>query len=71
MAVGLVRQQDVLDAQQGDEDEGGPHRPHVQAGFSLMRDAQFGDDDPNDVEKEEEIHLSIRKFRYDIRNTSI
>ncbi|KAG7236196.1 hypothetical protein INR49_001314, partial [Caranx melampygus] len=49
--VGLVGDQDELDAQ-GDEDEGGSHGPHVEAGLGLVRHPQLGDENPNDVEQE-------------------
>ena len=56
---GLVGQQDELDAQEGDEDQGGPHRLHVQAGLCLVGHLQLGDEHPHDVEQEEEVHLEM------------
>lgn len=53
----LVGEQDKLDAEQRDEDEGGPHSPHVEAGLGLVRHPQLGDENPNDVQQEEKIHL--------------
>lgn len=57
MVLRLVGQQDKLDAEQRDEDEDGPHSPHVQAGLGLVRHPQLGDEDPDDVQQEEEVHL--------------
>lgn len=54
---GLVREQHILDAEQRDEDERRPHGPHVEAGLGLVRHLQLGDEDPDDVEQEEEVHL--------------
>lgn len=58
----LVGEQDELDAQQRDEDEGGSHGPHVEAGLGVVRHPQFGDEDPDDVEQEEEIHLELKNM---------
>lgn len=55
--LGLVGEQDKLDAEQRDEDEGGSHGPHVKAGLGLVRHPQLGDENPNDVQQEEKIHL--------------
>lgn len=63
VVVGLVGQQDVLDAEQRDEDERGPHRPHVQAGLGLVRHPQLGDEHLHDVEQEEEVHLESHRGR--------
>lgn len=57
----LVGQQDKLDAQKRDEDEGGSHSPHVQAGLGLVRHPQLSDEDPNDVQQEEEVHLEANR----------
>lgn len=59
--LGFVREQDVLDAKQRDEDEGRPHRPHVEAGLGLVRHSQLGDENPNDVQQEEEVHLEVKR----------
>ena len=56
---GLVGQQQNLDAQEGDEDQGGPHRLHVQSELSLVGHLQLGDENPHDVEQEEEVHLEM------------
>lgn len=58
--TGLVGEQDILDAEQRDEDEGGPHGPHVEAGLGLVRDPQLGDENPDDVQQEEKIHLETK-----------
>lgn len=55
--VGLVGQQDKLDAQQWDEDERSPYCPHVEAGFSLVGHPQLGDEHTHNIEQEEEVHL--------------
>lgn len=57
MVLGLVGEQDKLNTQQRDEDEGGSHSPHVEAGLGLMRHPQFGDENPHDVQQEEKVHL--------------
>lgn len=49
---------DELDTQQGDEDEGGSHRLHVRGGLGGVRLLQLGDQDADDVQEEEEVHLS-------------
>ena len=67
--LGLVGEQDELDAQQGDEDERGPHRPHVQAGLGLVGHPQLGDQNPHDVQEEEQVHLE-RPGPEDKRRTS-
>lgn len=64
VVLGLVGEQDELDAQQGDEDEGGPHGPHVEAGLGLVRHPQLGDEDADDVQQEEEIHLEPKRHRW-------
>ena len=56
---GLVGQQDKLDAEERDEDQGGPHSLHVQTGLCLVAHLQLGDEHPHDVEQEEEVHLEI------------
>lgn len=55
----FVGEQDVLDAEQRDKDEGRPHRPHVQAGLCVVCHSQLGDEDPNDVQQEEKVHLEF------------
>jgi len=57
VVLGLVGQQDELDAQQGDEDQGGPHGFHVETGLCLVSHLQLGDEHPHDVEQEEEVDL--------------
>lgn len=57
VVLGLVGEQDELDPQQRDEDQGGPHGPHVEAGLGLVGDPQLGDQNPDDVQQEEQIHL--------------
>lgn len=57
VALGLVGQQDELDAQEGDEDQGGPHGLHVETGLRLVSHLQLGDEHPHDVEQEEEVDL--------------
>ncbi|TNN49327.1 hypothetical protein EYF80_040502 [Liparis tanakae] len=64
VVLGLVGEQHKLDAQQGDEDEGGPHGPHVEAGLGLVRHPQLGDEDADDVQQEEEIHLEPKRHRW-------
>lgn len=59
VVLGLVGQQDKLDAEQRDEDERGSHGPHVQAGLGLVRHPQLGDENPDDVQQEEKIHLEL------------
>lgn len=65
--VGLVGEQDKLDAEQRDEDEGGSHGPHVEAGFGLVRHPQLGDKNPDDVQQEEKIHLETKTKKKLIR----
>lgn len=48
--MGLVAKQDVLDAEQGNEDECGPHSSHVEAGLCLVRPSQLSDENPDDVQ---------------------
>lgn len=50
-------QNDVLDTQQRDEDEGGSHRFHVGRGFGAVGLLQLRDEDADDVQEEEEVHL--------------
>lgn len=49
-------EKDELDSQQRDEDEGGSHRLHVGCGLSAVGVFQLGDQDPDDVQEEKEIH---------------
>lgn len=58
----LVGEQDELDSQQRDEDEGGSNSPHVEAGLGVVRHPQLGDENPDDVEQEEEIHLESKNI---------
>jgi len=58
--VGFVREKDILDAEQRDEDEGGPHGPHVETGLGLVRHSQLGDENPHDVQQEEKVHLGSK-----------
>lgn len=51
------RQQDELGSQQRDEDECGSHCLHVDVGLSTVSLFQLGDEDPDDVEEKEEVHL--------------
>lgn len=48
---------DELDTQQGDEDQGGSHRLHVGRGLGAVGLLQLGDQDADDVQEEEEVHL--------------
>ena len=64
LLLGLVGEQDKLDAEQWDEDEGGPHGPHVEAGLGLVRHPQLGDENPDDVQQEEEVHLGGKKRQH-------
>lgn len=48
---------DVLDSQQRDEDEGGSHRLHVGRALGAVGFFQLGDQDPDDVQEEEKVHL--------------
>lgn len=50
-------QNDVLDAQQWDEDECGSHRLHVGSAFGAVGLLQLRDQDTDDVQEEEEVHL--------------
>lgn len=50
-------QNNILDAQQRDEDECGAHRLHVGSGFSAVGLLQLRDQDTDDVQEEEEVHL--------------
>lgn len=73
--LGFVRKQDILDTKQRDKDEGPPHRPHVEAGLSLMCHPQLGDEDSNNIQQEEEVHLELMEdcqidllsLKYDFR----
>lgn len=47
--MGLVGEQDKLDTEQGDEDEGGSHSSHIEAGLRLVRHSQLGDENSDDV----------------------
>lgn len=59
LLLGFVGDQHELNAQQGDEDEGGSHSPHVEAGLGLVGHSQFGDENPNDVQQEEQVDLEL------------
>lgn len=48
---------DELDSQQRDEDEGGPHRLHVGCALSAVGVFQLGDQDPDNIQEKEEVHL--------------
>lgn len=48
---------DELDAQQRDEDEGGSHCLHVGRGLSTVGLLQLCDQDTDDVQEEDEVHL--------------
>lgn len=58
--LGFVRKQDILDAKQRDEDEGRSHCPHVEAGLGLVCHSQLGDENSNNVQQEEEVHLELK-----------
>lgn len=55
--LGFVGEQHKLNTQQRDEDEGGSHSPHVEARLGLVGHSQLGDENPNDVQQEEKVHL--------------
>lgn len=48
---------DELDSQQRDEDEGGSHCLHVGRALGAVGFFQLGDQDPDDVQEEEKVHL--------------
>lgn len=48
---------DVVDSQQGDEDEGGSHCLHVGRGLGAVGLLQLSDQDADNVQEEEEVHL--------------
>lgn len=50
-------EKDVLDSQQRDEDEGGSHCLHVGCGLSTVGLFQLGDQDSDDVQEKEKVHL--------------
>lgn len=50
-------EKDELDSQQRDEDEGGSHCLHVGCGLSAVGLFQLGDQDPDDVQEKEKVHL--------------
>lgn len=53
--------QNVLDSQQRDEDEGGSDRLHVGCGLSAVGLLQLGDQNSDDVEEEQKVHLDRSK----------
>lgn len=55
--LGAPEQNDVLDTQQRDEDEGGSHRLHVGRALGAVGLLQLRDQDADDVQEEEEVHL--------------
>lgn len=60
VAVGFIREQDKLDAEERDENESGSHSPHVEAGLGLVRHSQLGDENPNDVQQEKQVNLEAK-----------
>lgn len=48
---------DELDSQQRHEDEGGSHCFHVGCGLGTVGLFQLGDQNPDDVQEKEEVHL--------------
>lgn len=56
-SFGFVGQQDELDPQQRNQDERGSDRLHVQTGLGLVRHLQLGDQNPDDVQQKEQVHL--------------
>lgn len=51
---------DELDSQQRDQDEGGSHRLHVGCALGAVGVFQLGDQDPDDIQEKEEVHLCRR-----------
>lgn len=60
VASRFIWEQDKLDTEKRDENEGGSHSPHVEAGFGLVCHSQLGDENPNDVQQEEKVHLESK-----------
>lgn len=59
----------VLDSQQRYEDEGGSHCFHVGGGLSAMGVLELGNQNPDDVQEKEKVHLSRKKISsFDIAN---
>lgn len=61
-ALGAPREQHKLDAKERDEDQGGSHCFHVQVGLGLVRVLQLGDENTDDIQQEEKVHLWEKKM---------
>lgn len=62
-SLGNQGDKDELDSQQGDEDEGGSDCFHVGHGLSAVGLLKLGDQNSDDVEEKEKVHLDRSKFR--------
>lgn len=60
VAIRFIWEQDKLDTKKRDENEGGSHSPHVETGLGLVCHSQLGDENPNDVQQEEKVHLESK-----------
>lgn len=56
-------QDDILDTQQRDEDEGGSHCLHVGSGLGAVCLLQLRDQNTDDVQEEEEVHLCKERIK--------
>lgn len=57
MALWTPRKQYKFNAKEWHQNEGGSDSFHVEIGFRLVGDLQLGDQNPNNVQQEKEIHL--------------
>ncbi len=53
----FVWEENVLDAQQRNQNEGGSDSFHIQTRLCMMRHFQFGDENSYDVQQKEQVHL--------------
>lgn len=63
VSLWLQGEKDELGSQQWDEDEGGSDCFHVGHGLSAVGLPQLGDQNSDDVEEKEEVHLDRWKFK--------
>lgn len=60
-SLGFPGQKDERHPQQRDQDQGGSHCLHVGCGLSTVGLPQLGDQNPDDVEEKEKVHLDSRR----------
>lgn len=61
-ALGSPGEQHKLDAKQWHQNQGGSHCFHVQVGLCLVGVFQLGDENTDDVQQEEKVHLSGKEM---------